>query len=107
MRLLAVLFLAGLPFAGCDIPPSFVENSDIDAAMARSSFATVCKGLEMKEAATRSYAAMKLKSVQEPIAAECVCSFVVEGKHGWDPAIADGLKGTPRDDLAGCFAEVV
>lgn len=107
MRLLAVLSLVGLTLSGCDIPPSFVENSDIDAAMARSSFATVCKGLEMKDAATRSYAAMKLKSVQEPLAAECVCQFVVEGKEGWDPAIAEGLKGTQRDDLAGCFAEVV
>ena len=65
MRVLAVLSLVGLTLSGCDIPPSFVENSDIDAAMARSSFATVCKGLEMKDASTRSYAAMKLKSVQE------------------------------------------
>lgn len=104
---LLVVSLLGLSLTACDIPPSFVENSDIDDAMARSAYKTVCKGLEMKDDDTRRYTAMKLKSVEEPIAAECVCEFVVEGKHGWDSAIADGLKGTKRDDLAGCFAEVV
>ena len=103
----ALFAAALLALAGCEITPSYVESVDIDDAMARNHFKTVCKGLEMKDDDTRRYATTKLKEITDPISQECVCQFVGQGKHGWDDAIADGLTGTDRDDLAGCFAEPV
>ncbi len=99
------LFAAALP--ACEIAPNYVENGDIDDAMARSNFKTVCKGLEMKDDDTRRYAASKMKEITDPIAKDCVCQFIGQGKNGWDAAIADGIKGSDRDDLAGCFAPIV
>lgn len=97
--------LAGL--AGCEMTPSHVESSDIDDALIRDRFATVCVGLEMKDESVRRYAAEKLQEVQDPIAAECVCKALPHETKGWDSAVANGLKTTSRDDLAGCFAELV
>lgn len=93
--------------AACDIPPSFVEASDIDDAMVRGHFKTVCKGLEMKDDEVRRYATMKLLEVKDPISAECICTHLADKNKGWDAAVAAGLKGTKRDDLAKCFADLV
>ena len=106
MRALA-LAPALLALAACEVVPNYVENVDIDDAMAREHYKTVCKGLEMKEADTREYATSKLKEITDPIAQECVCQFVGQGRDGWDPAIAEGLTGTKRDELASCFADLV
>jgi len=103
--------LAALPFLiACEITPNFVESNDIDDAFARGKYKTVCKGLEMKKEDTRRYATEKLKSIDDPISAECVCTWISapnNERHDWDAAIAEGLKGTDRDDLAGCFTELV
>ena len=101
----ALFAAALLALAGCEITPSYVESVDIDDAMARNHFKTVCKGLEMKDDDTRRYATTKLKEITDPISQECVCQFVGQGKHGWDDAIADGLTGTDRDDPRRDFAQ--
>jgi hypothetical protein len=103
----AAFGLAMLPLAGCEVVPNYVENGDIDDAMAREHFKTVCKGLEMKDAKTRTYATGKLKEITDPIAQQCVCAHIGSGKDGWDAAIAEGLTGTDRDELASCFADLV
>ena len=56
----ALFAAALLALAGCEITPSYVESVDIDDAMARNHFKTVCKGLEMKDDDTRRYATTKL-----------------------------------------------
>ena len=104
---LAGLTLAGLTLAGCEVVPNYVENGDIDDAMAREHYKTVCKGLEMKDAKTRTYATGKLKEITDPIAQQCLCANIGAGKDGWDAAIAEGLTGTDRDELASCFADLV
>lgn len=101
------LLLAPLLLAACEVPPNFVENGDIDDAMARKQYKTVCVGLTMKDEDTRKYAAGKMKEITEPIAVECVCENIKDEKKGWDKAVASGLRGTDRDDLAGCFTPLV
>jgi HEAT repeat protein len=101
------LLLASLFLAACEVPPKFVENGDIDDAMARKQYKTVCVGLTMKDDDTRTYAARKMKEITEPIAVECVCENIKDDKKGWDAAVASGLRGTDRDDLAGCFTPLV
>ena len=106
MRRSAIL-LAPLLLAACEVPPNFVENGDIDDAMARKQYKTVCVGLTMKDDDTRKYAAGKMKEITEPIAVECVCENIKDQTKGWDLAVASGLRGTDRDDLAGCFTPLV
>ncbi len=101
------LLAALLPLAACEMTPSHVEASDIDDALIRDRFATVCVGLEMKDEDVRRYAAEKLQEVRDPMAAECVCKALPHETRGWDSAVANGLRTTSRDDLAGCFAELV
>ena len=103
----ATFGLALLPITGCEVVPNYVENGDIDDAMARENYQTVCKGLEMKDAKTRTYATGKLKEIADPIAQQCVCEHIGSGNDGWDAAIAEGLTGTDRDELASCFADLV
>lgn len=109
----ALLALGGLLCAGalsaCEIPPSYVDRNDVDDGFARGAYKTVCKGLEMKEDDVRRYATERLVKVTEPISQECVCANIVDEKKGtWDDAIANGLTGTDRDELASCFtAEVL
>lgn len=99
--------LAPALLAACEVPPNFVENGDIDDAMARKQYKTVCVGLTMKDDDTRKYAAGKMKEITEPIAVECVCENIKDDTKGWDAAVAAGLRGTDRDDLAGCFTPLV
>lgn len=106
MRRSAIL-LAPLLLAACEVPPNFVENGDIDDAMARKQYKTVCVGLTMKDDETRKYAAGKMKEITEPIAVECVCENIKDAAKGWDLAVASGLRGTDRDELAGCFTPLV
>jgi HEAT repeat protein len=106
MRLPALLLIP-IVLTACEIPPKFVESSDIDDAMARQAYKTVCVGLSMKDEKTRRYAASKMKEITEPISVTCVCENISDEKKGWDSAVAAGIKGTDRDDLAGCLANLV
>ena len=63
-----MLWLASL--LACEIVPPYVDTMDIDDAFAHQRFKVVCKGLEMQEDETRSYAAGKLDEVQDPVAQE-------------------------------------
>ncbi len=102
-----LLALAGLLAAagGC-LTPSYVEEADVDRALAMGQLRTVCRGLDMENPDTRTYATTKFHAVEDPIAAECVCDHILlNGK--WDAAVAEGLKGSRRDDMAGCLAAVL
>ena len=69
--------------------PTFVSNADIDRAIGRADFDTLCAGLTQKDADTRSYAAEKLKDLDanvkvktEIMTEKCIVAIVGEGmKH--------------------------
>lgn len=99
------LFLGGVfILSSCEMVPPHVEPRDIDDAMARELFKTVCKGLEMKDDDTRRYAAERMTEIPEEDSTECVCTYAWSAeKHTWDASILEGLQSTERDDLVQCF----
>ena len=103
MRILIVLLLAA-----CDMTPSYVDTKDIEQAVASRSWATVCKGLEMKEERIRRYATEQLWKTGAPAEElSCICDHIGTEDGGWDPAIAEGLIGLKDDKIVGCFADLV
>ena len=95
----------------CEITPNYVEVSDIDDALARKHYSTMCVGLSMTEDSVRQYATERLRAITEPegiaIADACICEKVVDPRYGWDSSIALGLTGEKRDEPTACFAELV
>jgi len=94
-------------FTACE--PRYVENSaDIDTYLVRGHFSSACVGLKMRGddmAELRGYTALKLAEFpDEEDANACVCEALYSAERGWDPAVADGLNGTKRDDFATCLA---
>jgi len=95
----------------CEITPSYVEASDIDDALARGHFKTMCVGLKMTQDSIRQYATERLRAVTDSegieIANACICEHVAHPTLGWDRAIAEGLKGEQSDARVSCFAKLV
>lgn len=95
----------------CDIPPNHVETADIDNALARKHYKTMCVGLEMSDDQLRTYTTERLRTIIEDdgiaIAEACVCENIRHENHGWDRAIAAGLTGKRGDGMVSCFAELV
>jgi hypothetical protein len=88
----------------CNPTPDFVDANDVGAAFTLGRYATVCRGLAMRDDWTREYSAGKLVPVSEPIAAECVCDNAIDAETGaWDASILRGIAGSTRDDFADCF----
>ncbi len=89
------LLLLATAILGCESTPHFVDASDVGAAFTLGRYNTVCRGLEMDDAWTREFSAGKLVSVQEPIAAECLCENAIDASTGeWDAAILKGIAGS-------------
>ncbi len=104
MRKLLGALCGVLSLSACEMVPAHVESRDVDDAMARELYKTVCKGLEMKDADTRRYASERLTEVPEESSTECMCEYAWSAeKHTWDEAILGGLQSTERDDLVQCF----
>jgi hypothetical protein len=103
----AALFLivSGLgTLPACNTTPDFVDPKDVGAAFTLGRYATVCRGLAMRDDWTREYSAGKLVSVSDSIASECVCENAINPETGaWDPSILRGIAGSARDDFADCF----
>ena len=95
-----------LLLAACDSTPSYVSIKDIEEAIPRDRWAVVCKGLEMKDERTREYATERLVAIHPEVTKDCICRNI-QGKTGWDPSIASGLKGSDSDEFVGCFADLV
>ena len=102
--------LLSLMFA-CEFPPSHVEAADVDNALARKHYKTMCVGVQMKDDQLRTYTTERLRTIVEDdgieIANACVCEAVKHEHHGWDRAIAEGLKGKKGDGMVDCFAALV
>ncbi len=107
MRTRSTLALAlSVGLAGCVLAPSRVERAEIDQGVGMEAWNIVCKGLEMEKADVREYATTKLQKVEDPMALECVCEHIYR-EGVWDEAVASGLKGVKRDDMATCLADVL
>ena len=101
-------FLILLALAACDLTPSYVDTKDIEQAAARGAWATVCKGLEMKEDRIRRYATEQLWKTKAPAEEQaCICEHVAVGENGWDAAIVEGMQTLGDDKIVGCFASLV
>lgn len=92
---------------GCEVPPQRVSKMDIDAAMGKQNWKTICRGLQMKDEGVRRYAASKVKEIQDPDVDACLCKEIASVEKGWDAAIAEGIQGATKDSIAACFAEAV
>ena len=93
---------------GCEMTPNYVDTKDIEQATARKTWATVCKGLEMKEDRIRRYATEQLWKNKAPAEEmTCICENLPTEDGGFDAAIAEGLIGMSDDAVVGCFAELV
>ncbi len=100
-----------LLLAACEIPPSYVEISDIDDALPRKHYKTMCVGLTMSKDSVKQYATERMRSITDPdgiaIANACICDNIADPDLGWDRGIAAGLVGEKSDDAVACFAELV
>lgn len=104
------MLLLSLLFA-CDIPPNHVETADIDNALARKHYKTMCVGLQMTDDALRTYTTERMRSIVDDdgiaVAEACVCENITHESMGWDRAIAAGLVGKQGDGMVDCFAALV
>jgi hypothetical protein len=95
----------------CEMTPNHVEASDIDDALSRKHYKTMCVGLSMKDDSVRQYATERMRAITEPegiaIADACICEHIAHPQFGWDSAIATGLTGEQRDEPTACFASLV
>jgi hypothetical protein len=97
--------LTAVLVAGCEIPPRYIESSkSVDHHLVRRHFRSACVGLRMDDPDLREYTARKLAEFPEEEAANaCLCEALYQ-PGAFDAAVATGLAGTRRDDLAGCLA---
>jgi hypothetical protein len=97
--------------SACDMTPNYVEASDVDNALARRQYKTVCVGLRMTDDEVRQHTTERMRTITEPegiaAASACICEHIKHPDHGWDRAIAAGLKGEPSDAFTKCFADLV
>ncbi len=116
MRRTLLALAAASALTGCEITPSYVTSADIDDALARKHYKTMCVGLDMKDDDVRRYAADRLETIADgdppdeegmEVGRACVCDHMVDAKGRLDIPVAEGLKGSQRDDMVGCMAEVV
>ncbi len=110
---LSLGFALALLLSACEIAPSHVTSADIDDALARKHYKTMCVGVKMKDDDTRRYATERLLALADfdpvdPAGVEagraCICDAVIDPQGRIDLAIAEGMKGNKRDDVVGCLA---
>lgn len=110
------LFVAGLTVAGCEIAPTHVNSADVDDALARKNYKTMCVGLKMTDDDVRRYATERFETIAEfdppdpegvAAGAECVCAHIKNEDGLVDLSVAEGLKTSSREDMVGCLAEAV
>ncbi len=105
-----------LLLAGCEIAPSHVTSADVDDALARKNYKTMCVGLKMKDDDVRRYTTERLLALADfdPVdpagvqaGKDCICAAVKDPQGRIDLAIAEGLKGSKRDEVVSCLAEAL
>lgn len=108
----APALLFALVLSACEIAPSHVSSIDIDDAIPRKHYKTMCVGVKMKDEDTRRYATERLLALAnfdpvDPAGVEagraCICESIVDPQGRIDLAIVEGMKGTRRDDVVSCL----
>lgn len=107
---------AALLLSSCEIAPSHVTSADVDDALARKQYKTMCVGLDMKDDDTRRYATERFETIADfdppdPEGVEagraCICDNILDDQGRIDMSVAEGLKSTQRDDLVTCLVDAV
>ena len=97
--------------AGCEMTPRHIDkSSDVDMYLTRKAYTSACVGLKMDhDDSLRAYTAQRLADYPHvPAASACVCAELYDAEaHTVDLAVAEGIAGTRRDDLAACLAPAV
>ncbi|NOY27244.1 MAG: hypothetical protein GXP62_15350 [Oligoflexia bacterium] len=110
------LFSAGTLITGCEIAPSYVSSADVDDALARKQYKTMCVGLSMKDDDVRRYTTERFETIADfnppdPKGVEagraCVCEHILDKQGRIDLSIARGLKSTDRDDMVQCLVDAI
>ncbi|MCO4743919.1 MAG: HEAT repeat domain-containing protein [Proteobacteria bacterium] len=100
--------IPALLLTACEIPPAHVELSkDVDQFVVRGSFASACVALDNEDNDDlRRYTARVLEQhPAELVANDCICNALYDAEaHTWDAAVADGIRGSKRDDFAVCLS---
>ncbi len=99
-----------LTWFACEIPPRYVENSgEVDAFLVRGAYRSACVGLQAQDADVRQYTAQKLVTYEHVrVVNDCLCEALYDGEAGtWNEAVAKGLAGSERDELAECLLPAV
>lgn len=95
-----------LLLSACDLAPRYVERtSEIDVFIARQAWSSACVGLRMEDEGLRRYTAERLVEYAHlPSVQGCLCDalYDTEEKEA-DMAVAAGIAGSERDDLATCL----
>ncbi len=94
--------------SACEIAPQRIdESAQVDGFLARKAFNSACVGLDNdSNDSLRAYTAKRLSDHPHvSVATDCLCKALYDAEgHTFDAAVAEGLDGTERDDLARCLA---
>ncbi len=107
LRRLAVLPLGLAVLTACEIPPRFVQTTaEVDAFVLQKRYRSACVGLQANDDTVREHTAKTLEVLPHvQVVNDCVCAALYDAeKHTTDSAVARGLAGSERDDLASCLA---
>ncbi len=101
--------LVGL--SGCEVPPRHIEEThEVDKYLSQQAFKSACVGLENDDyAELRTYTARQLVEYEmEGVPRACLCDALYDADaHEVDLAVAAGVSGTNRPDLARCLAPAI
>jgi hypothetical protein len=107
MRHLVAVAALIASLASCEMAPRFVETSaEVDTFLARGAYGSACVGLTMRDDdSLRTYTSGKLAEYPHiSVATKCICEALYDAElHEFDAAVAEGLAGTHREDLAACL----
>lgn len=105
-----------LLLSACEIAPSHVTSADVDDALARGHYKTMCVGLDMKDDDVRRYTTERFDALADfdPPAPEgveagraCICANILDDQGRIDLAIAEGMESSDRDDIVQCLADAI
>lgn len=102
------MWLVLLGLLACDRVPRNIDDSfEVDRFLSQQNYAAACVGLKNRaDPSVRTYTARQLvKHEMKGAPRKCLCAALYDAeKHTAGLAVAKGIEGSRRDDLAGCLA---
>ncbi len=107
LRRLALLPMGLAVLTACEVPPRFVQTTaEVDAFLLQKRYRSACVGLAANDETVREHTAKVLEGLPHVhVVNDCLCTALYDAEtHQVDWAVARGLAGSQRDDLAGCLS---